>query len=488
MHFRRPDPKVSVCIVFVAAMFMSIMDTTIVNVALPALSKQFAVPTTSIDGVVVGYMLSLAVIIPVSGWLGDRWGTKRIFLLALTLFSLASALCGQAQNLPMLVAFRVLQGVGGGALTPVGLTLLYRTFPPEERLQVSRILTIPTVIAPASGPVIGGLLIQQLSWHWVFYVNMPIGVATLLFGLFFLREIPQEKTTGRFDPLGFVLAGSGLALLMYALSEGPTYGWSTPSIFGSAIVGLALLTLFVIVEMRVKDPMLDLRLFGNSLFRTCNLATMISSAAFLGVLFIAPLFLQEARGASPLVSGLTTFPEAIGVVVSTQVVSRLYPKIGPRRLTAFGLTGVATMMALLALIGLDTDLWWMRALIFLVGAGMAFAFNSLPTAAFATISRAATGRASALNSAQRQVGSALGVAILSTVVGIVGPVVEVHGRVQPNLAAYHMAFIAAAVLALISALIALFIRDREAAATMRPQSSPQRTEEGASVQEVLVEM
>ncbi len=480
MRFRRPEQKITVCIVFVAAMFMSIMDSTIVNVALPALGRQFNVPGTSIDAVVVGYLVSLAVVIPVSGWLGDQWGTKRVFLLALALFCLASALCGLAQSLPMLVAFRVLQGAAGGALTPVGMTILYRTFPPEERVAVSRVLNVPTVIAPASGPVIGGLLVQQFSWRWVFYVNVPIGLATLLFGLFFLQEERFEKSAGRFDPAGFVLAGSGLALLMYALTEGPTYGWGSFNIFGSCIVGLLLLIAFVVIELRVKEPMLDLRLLGNRLFRTCNLVTVFSGAGFLGILFVAPLFLQEARGASPLLSGLTTFPEALGVVVSTQLVARLYPRIGPRRLIAAGLTGVAAMMALLCLIGLDTELWVMRGLMFLVGAGMAYAFIPVQAAAFATISPAATGRASALNNVQRQLGSALGVAILGTVISVIGPVtLSAHGSVQPNLNAYHAAFITAALLALTAAGIALFVRDRDAASTMRPAkaaatSSPAR--------------
>ena len=479
------NPKVSVCIVFVAAMFMSIMDTTIVNVALPALGKQFNVASTSIDAVVVGYMISLAVIIPVSGWLGDRWGTKRIFLSALALFSIASALCGLAQNLPMLIGFRILQGAAGGALTPVGMTILYRTFSPAERVSVSRVLIIPTVVAPASGPVIGGFLVQQLSWRWVFYVNVPIGIAALLFGLLFLQKQPQEKAVGHFDLVGFLLAGSGLALLMYALTEGPTYGWIAPGILGSGLAGLVLLILFVMIELRVKEPMIDLRLLGDRLFCVTNLVTMISGAAFLGVLFVAPLFLQEARGASPLVSGLTTFPEAIGVMLSTQLVSRLYPKIGPRRLTAYGLTGVAATMALLSLIGLDTDLWLMRALIFLTGAGMAFAFTSLQAAGFTTISVAATGRASALNNVQRQVGNALGVAVLSTVISIVGPVsVGPHGSIQPNLTAYHVAFIAAAVIALAAAGIALLIRDRDAAASMKPRHSTEQ----AVQQEILLEV
>ena len=165
MHRLHLNPKVSVSVVFVAALFMSIMDTTIVNVALPSLGRELHTPSTALDAVVVGYLISLAAVIPASGWLGDCWGTRRIFLLALALFSIASALCGLAPNFPLLVGFRVLQGIGGGALTPVGTAMLYRTFPPAQRIQVSRILIIPTVLAPALGPVIGGLLVDQAELH-----------------------------------------------------------------------------------------------------------------------------------------------------------------------------------------------------------------------------------------------------------------------------------------------------------------------------------
>ncbi len=491
MRRRLIDPKISVCVVFVAAMFMSIMDSTIVNVALPALGRQFNVPGTSIDAVIVGYLVSLAIVIPVSGWLGDRLGTRRVFLLALGLFTLISALCGLAQSLPMLVGLRVLQGLAGGALTPVGTTMLYRAFPPEERVALSRILNVPTVIAPASGPVIGGFLVEQLSWRWVFYVNVPIGLAALLFGLLFLREQDQQNEVGRFDPYGFLLAGIGLALVMYALTEGPTYGWNSPGILVSLVAGALLLAAFVVVELRVQTPMLDLRLLKDRLFRTTNLVTMASSAGFLGLLFVAPLFLQEARGVSALISGLTTFPEALGVIAATQLVARLYPKIGPRRLIAAGLTGVAVIMSLLCFMNLDTNLWLMRGLMFLTGAGMAFTFIPTPAAAFATISSADTGKASAIYNAQRQLGSALGIAVVGTVLSIVGPViVGAHGALRPNVTAYHAAFLTSAALALIAAGIALFIHDRDAASTMRPRhaKAPQGTSEAEGTVERAVEI
>lgn len=482
MHRNQLDPKVSVSIVFVCAMFMSIMDSTIVNVALPSLARQLSVRSTSIDAVVVAYLVSLAVVMPASGWLGDRWGTKRIFLLALTLFTVSSALCGLASSYGMLIVFRVLQGAAGGALTPVGTAMLYRTFPPSQRVQVSRVLIIPTVLAPALGPVIGGLLVTQLSWRYVFYVNVPIGIMTCLFGFIFLHE-HRESTPGRFDLAGFLLGGIGLALVMYALSEGPTSGWISANILGSALTGAILLVAFVFIELRKREPMLDLHLLRDRLFRSTNLVSLFAYAGFLGVLFVGPLFLQEALGVSALTSGLTTFPEAIGVVLSTQVVARLYPRVGPRRLMAGGLTGVAIMMALLSQMGFETNLWVMRVVMFFIGAGMAYAFLSLRAATFATISPASTGRASAFYSAQTQLGAALGVAVLGTVLSIVGvTTLGTTGVVQPNLTAYHAAFLAAAALALIGACIALTISDRDAAVTMRSKS---RTIERGEISELI---
>jgi predicted MFS family arabinose efflux permease len=271
-----------------------------------------------------------------------------------------------------------------------------------------------------------------------------------------------------------VLAGVGLALTMYAMSEGSSFGWFTPSILGSAIVGLLLLVIFVVVELRTREPMIDLRLFGNHIFRTCNLVSLFAGAGFVGVLFIAPLYLQEGRGVSALISGLTTFPEAIGVVLSTQIVSRLYPRVGPRRLTIGGLLGVAIAALLLCFMGSDTDLWLMRALIFLMGAGMAYMFLPMQTAAFATITPAETGRATAVYNVQWQVGLAFGIALMSTMLSIVGLTRPgATGVPVPNLTSYHVAFVAAAMLVLVSVSIALKVRDKDAITTMQPESAGQ---------------
>ncbi len=460
------NPKISVSVVYVAAMFMSIMDVTIVNVALPAIGHQFHESTAALDSVAVGYLVSLAVFIPAAGWLGDRFGSKRILLLAVGIFTGASVLCGLADSLSQLVLFRVLQGVGGGMMIPVGMAMLFRAFPPAERVRASSILVVPTALAPALGPVLGGLLVTEISWRWVFFVNLPFGIVAILFGLLFLGE-HREPHPGTFDLPGFLLSGVGFALVMFGISEGPDRGWGTPMILGAIALGVVLLGAMVWVELRTPKPILKLRLFGNRLFRSTSLVLMVGMAAFLGVLFVAPLFFQIGLGLSALQSGLNTFPEAIGVMVGAQAASRLfYPRFGPRRLVACGLVGVALVMSLMTQVGFDTDLWWMRVLMFTLGLTMSQVFVSSQAAAFATISLPDTGSASSLFNSGRQLGSALGVAVLATVLAAVGTTHQVAGRTVPNLAAYHAAFLTAAGIALVAAGVALTIRDADAASTM----------------------
>jgi EmrB/QacA subfamily drug resistance transporter len=474
MSWVQRRPEYAVAVVFVSAMFMNILDITVVNVALPAVAQQFGVRAADAEWVVTGYLMSLAVWIPASGWLGDRFGTKRTFLASLMLFTLASAVCGMASSLPQLVMARILQGVGGGLMSPVGTAMLFRAFPPERRANAARVLIIPTVVAPALGPVLGGFLVDTLSWHWVFLVNVPIGIAALAFGLWSLQE-HREPSAGRFDVAGFLLAGVGLSLLLYALSTGPVLGWSTPSVMGTAAVGALAAVAFVWNELRVRTPMLKLRLLADRHFRNANLASASGSASFMGLLFLMPIYLQSARGESAFSSGLTTFPEALGVLVSSQLVGKLYPRVGPRRLIAFGLVCVCVCIVIIALVGLTADLWVLRGLMFAVGASIAFLFISQQAATFARVSSADTGQASAIFNTQRQVASMLGVALLATLLSArLGP-----GGVQPGpqtLEAFRLAFLASALLALGGVAAGLAIRDEDAASTMqggrgRPDSS-----------------
>src|ERR1700761_7652370 len=469
----RISQKVAVSVVFVAALFMTIMDATIVNVALPTLGREFSVAATAVDAVSIAFLVSLAVFIPASGWLGDRFGGKKVLLTAIVVFTTASALCGLASSLGELVAFRILQGAGGGMLAPVGMAMLFRVFPPEERIRASAILTVPTTFAPALGPVLGGLLVTDLSWRWVFYVNVPIGIAAFTFGVLFLEESSQAQP-GRFDLAGFVLSGLGLGLLMYGVSEGPDLGWHRPEVLATIAAGLVLLAAMTVVELRSPAPMVDLRLLGNRLFRAGNGVTILASVAFLGTLYAISLYYQNGRGLSALGSGLSTFPEAFGVMAGAQLASRvLYPRLGPRRPITIGLTGTAISIGLRALLGPQTSLWWARLLMLTLGLSMAQVFVPVQAASFATITPAATGRAASMFNAFRQLGGAIGVAVLTTVIVAVGPVHQVAGHPVANLAAYRVAFLAAAAICLCGVAFSLRIHDADAASTRPRRSQPE---------------
>ncbi len=467
---RRLEYKWIVGIVFVFGLFMDLLDLTITNVALPTLSKDFHVNTTTIEWVVTAYLLSLAVFIPVSGWAGDRFGTKRTFLFALAMFTVSSFLCSMAWNIQSLIAFRALQGVGGGMLTPVGTAMLFRAFPPAERAQAGALLTIPTVVAPASGPVLGGYLVQFQSWRWIFWINIPVGIIGLVVAWLYLREEVQAKP-GRFDLPGFVLSASGLASLLYALAEAGSRGFGDGRVLSFGLGGIALLLAFAAVELRTEEPMIDVRLLSNKLFRATNMVQLFGFGGLMGALFLLPLLLQSEMGLSPFQSGLTTFPQAFGVVLTAQVAGRLYGRIGPRRMLMFG--GFGAMLSTLCFLAvqLDTSQWWIRAIMFGRGVGFAFMLVPLQTATYATIRPQDTGRASAIYNAGRQVAASFGVALLATVLSNrlihhgarLGDPATRHGA----LLAFHEAFFAAAVLAALGILLALLVDDREAVGTMR---------------------
>ncbi len=458
-----------VAMVYVTALFLDILDTTIVNVAVFPLGVQFH--SNNAEWIVLGYTLSLAVWIPASGWLGDKFGTKRVFLFALAAFTGGSLLCSLAQSMGQLIAFRVIQGIGGGMLTPVGVAMLYRAFKPADRAKAATFVMVPALCAPALGPVLGGLLITHASWHWIFLVNVPIGIAAFAFGFTHLRD-HKEPSVGPFDRPGFLLSGAALALVVFALSDGPRAGWMSGTVVITGMVGVCCAVAMVFVELRVPNPMLALRLFGNRIYRQCNVVSLLAMASFLGVTFVMPQYLQLLRGQNALTSGLTTFPQAFGVMISSLVAGRLYRRVGPRRLMSGGLMASALMIVAFTQIGLDTSLWTIRILLFARGLCMGYAFVPMQAACYATISPASTGRATSLFSTQRQIGVSLGVAILASVLTSHMSLSRspLPGEVGRALTGFHIAFAVAVVFAVLASVAAFFIRDSEAAATMAPRT------------------
>jgi len=474
---KRIDYKWLVAVVFVSGVFMDLLDTSAVNVALPALREQFDASVNQIEWVVIGYLLALAVAIPASGWVGDRFGTKRTYLFALGTFTGASVLCGTAGSIAELTAFRILQGVGGGMLIPVGTAMLFRAFPPIERAKASTVLMVPTVFAPALGPLIGGWFVTNHSWRWIFYLNVPVGIFAFALGVVGLRE-HKEPNAGRFDLAGFVLSGGGLASVLFALSRGPSDGWGSPVVLLPGIAGVLAFVALVWVETHVDDPMLALRLLHDRMFRRANIVTMFAFSSFVGLLFLMPLFLQDLLGLTAFESGLVVFPQAIGMVLTSQLCGRLYPTVGPRRLLVFGMVSMAVVSLALLFIGFDTSMWTIRAIMFVRGLALGFVFVPIQAAAYANIEPSDTGRASAIFSALRQFSGSLGVAILATVL------VETTSRytegattatqiADSSLDAFHFSFFVGSLLVLAAGAAAMLIDDRDAARSMKGYVAPE---------------
>ena len=475
--FQNPLTKVPykwvVASVFVMALFIDILDLTAVNVSLVSMSSAFKASVATTTWVVLGYSLSLAVWIPVSGWVGDRFGTKHTFMFALSIFIGASLLCSEARSINMLIAARFAQGVGGGMLTPVGITLLFRAFPPEERARASSILSIPTVAAPALGPVLGGYLTDNFGWRWIFRINLPIGILALLIAWFGLRD---ERSEGNqtFDFVGFGLAAIGFPAAVYALERGAEEGWGSGRILGLGGIAVVALTALVLWSLRAKAPMLALGLLRERLFRTTNIVSYVSTMSFLGLVFLLPQFLQRVAGHTASEAGLATFPQAIGAMIMSRFAGRLYPKLGPRRMLTAAYVGMAIVTTYFLWLSVDTNDWEIRGVMFVRGFFLAMSFIPLQAASYARISPADTGRASAIYSTQRQLGNATGVAVVSTVLLSAIPSAFPRGFRQipaDQIGGFTNAFrIAIGVtigFILLAAALSTRIHDSDAAATMR---------------------
>lgn len=448
----------------VSVTFIAIVDGAITTVALPSIARQFQLTTAALDGVVVIYPVCLAMAIPASAWLVERFGGKQVLLTALAGFLVSSLLCGTAVTLGQLVVYRAVQGLSAGVLFPASAALLFHTFSTSEQVRISRYMIIPQQIAPAAAPVLGGLLVDRLSWRWVFYVNLPVGLPALLFGAVFLAA-HRSARPGRFDLPGLLLSASALGSVMFGVSEGPNRGWSSPAVLVSLVLGALLLVAAALFELRVRQPLLKLRLFGDRLFRDTNLLNLVGLIPIMGALYIGPLFLQQAQHRSALESGLTTFPEAFGVLLTVQLVGVLYARIGPRLIIGCGTAGVSGVLVLFATCDADTGLWTFRAYMFLFGIAIGCFFVPTTVASLATVDRRDLAHASTLNTVVRQTGGALAPAAVTTALVLGTP--RAAAVADPPVAAYQHAYLALAALAALTAVFAFTLPDGPARAAAR---------------------
>jgi EmrB/QacA subfamily drug resistance transporter len=409
---RIKNPALQVTII-ILGVFMAILDTSVVNVAIPKMETALDATTDQIQWVVTGYMLVLGMLIPISGWLTDKFGSKRVFMFALTTFTIGSALCGAAWNLDSIITFRIIQAIGGALMQPVAMSMIFRIYPPERRGTVMGVFGIAMMAAPAFGPAISGYLVEYWSWRYIFYLNVPIGIVAVILGLLRMHEFPHEAK-GKFDAWGFLFSVIGFGSLLYGFNEVPSNGWGSTEVVSFLTVGVICLITLVIVELRVKHPMIRLEVFKNYQFNLSLITvSILSISMFVGIFFL-PLYLQNIRGFSAIRTGLFMTPAALTSAIIMPISGKLFDRVGPRPLGFVGLIIVTFATLGFTKLGLDTSSNTIQWLYIFRNAGVSMAMMPLMTAGMNSVSFELTSQATAMNNTVRQVTASLGTAILTT--------------------------------------------------------------------------
>jgi EmrB/QacA subfamily drug resistance transporter len=391
---------------------MSILDTTVVNVAIDHLATAFHSPLTTIQWVITGYTLALATVIPVTGWAADRFGTKRIYMGSLVLFTFGSILSGLAWSADSLIAFRILQGFGGGMIMPSVMTIMTKKAGPARMGRVMGVLGVPMLIAPILGPILGGWLVDDVSWRWIFFINVPIGIVAFILAQIVL-EPDQPQPTHRMDWLGMALLSPGLALFIFGLAESADYGFGAFRSWGPAIAGVLLIAGFFWHSWRAEAPLIDIRTFTHTRAGAAAGVFLLFSIAFFGALLLVPLYYQSVRGASALDAGLLLAPQGIGAMITMPIAGRLTDRYGPYQLPAAGIPLLVIGMAPFAFVTAHTPYALLLSFSVVLGLGMGLAMMPTMTAAMQAVPPAAIARTSTAMNIIRQGGASVGTAIMS---------------------------------------------------------------------------
>jgi EmrB/QacA subfamily drug resistance transporter len=401
-------------VVVMIGSFMALLDTSIVNVATSKIQAEFGASTDQVPGIATGYSLALGIVVPTSGWLGDRFGLKRLYVASLVSFVAGSVLCGLAWNLNTLIVFRVIQAIGGGLLPVIGQSVIYRLVPRARIGSAMGLYGLGIVVAPAIGPALGGWLVEYASWRLIFYINVPIGIVGVLGALSILPGF-ATKPGQRFDLLGFLFIGGGLFALLLAFSEGSSWGWTSYGVLMLVAGGLLSLAVFVVVELSSAQPLLDLRIFRSWGFSiSAALIGLVSTGLFAGAFYV-PLFLQQGEGFGAFQAGLTLLLPAAVMSVLMPVGGRLYDRIGARWPGAIGLLLLAFGTYLLSAITPETARSTIILFTTVRNVGIALSLMPIMTGAMALVSVDRIGQASAINNIVQRVASALGLAVLTSV-------------------------------------------------------------------------
>jgi len=432
------------------AFFMESLDTTILNTAVPAISSALGVAPLSMKAVLASYTLSLAVFIPISGWMADRFGTRRVFASAIGLFTLGSFLCGISSSIHWLVAFRILQGCGGAMMVPVGRLTLVRTFAKSDLLRTMSFVSIPALVAPMLGPIAGGLIVGYLHWRVIFFVNIPIGLAGLILVYLHLPDY-REAETPPLDVVGLILFGSGVALLSYVLEIFGEHTLSAREMSGLLALSVALLAGYGIHARTLTYPLLQLKLFSIRTVRAAVSGSFFTRLGIGGVPFLLPLLYQVGLGFTPIQSGLLIMPQAIASMGMKAIMARLLSRVGYRGVLISNTIILGVLLMVFATIGVRTPVWLIVLQAFLYGAFTSLQYTSMNTLVFADIEEKDASSASSIASTGQQMAISFGVAAAGLTTALFVP--STHSNPAEMIHGIHKALIALGILTIVSTIV-----------------------------------
>jgi EmrB/QacA subfamily drug resistance transporter len=399
--------------VVILGAIMAMLDITVVIVALEQLKIEFKTDLNTIQWVMTGYTLALATVIPLSGWAANRYGTKRIYLTAVVLFVLGSALAGTAWSAESLILFRVIQGLGGGMLMPLGMTILTKAAGPERIGRVMAVLGVPMLLGPIVGPILGGWLVDAGAWRWIFFINVPVGLVTLLIGMKILDKDEPEPGE-RLDFLGLLLLSPGLAALIYGLAKVPEKGGlGYTEVWAPAGAGALLVIAFVWHALRTPHALIDLKLFKDRGYSVATATLVLFTISFFGAGLLFPLYFQQVRGEGALQAGLLIAPQGIGAMIMMPIAGAVVDRIGSARIAQAGIAVIVAGMVVFTQLEADTSYWVLGGALFVLGLGMGMAMMPIMSAALKTLKPNDVAKASTSLNILQQVAASIGTAMLS---------------------------------------------------------------------------
>jgi EmrB/QacA subfamily drug resistance transporter len=396
-------------------LFMIMLDNTVVNVALPAIERDLHISISELEWVVTAYALTFAALLITGGKLADMFGRRRIFMIGLVVFTLSSLACGLAPSAGFLVGARAVQGVGAALMNPATLSIITATFPPKERGQAIGIWAGVSALALAIGPLAGGLIVDNINWNWIFYINVPVGVLGLIVSRLVITESRDTSHEQSIDLPGLLTSCLGLFALTYALIEGNGKGWTSAEILALFALAAGLLVAFVVIEYRSRLPMLDLSLFRIGSFSGSNVVALLVSLGMFGVFFFVSLYVQNILGFSPTKAGASFLPMTLLIIIVAPIAGRLSDRIGSRWLMGAGMTIVGTSLLLYQRVGLHSDFWTLLPSMLLGGVGMAMTMSPMTAAAMGAVPVDKAGVGSGVLNSFRQLGGSLGIALMGAI-------------------------------------------------------------------------